>query len=194
MKIRDGGPVAVEVGTHDQFSAHLLVCRRGGAIFRQLEPLLRFEGFVPTAWAASKGGREDKLTVYRSRHNAYQRVLSVAYRPNSDRVDAFSPSQFNHGANISQILINGLVHLLIRGKARTTVLTSLSWRNPNMMDHVLASVLVEMGQVFAGRGGRLTVVIPEPRPKLVSLVEARDTLFRRYLRRLEEYWGSVPQH
>lgn len=182
--------ISIETGTHDQFAADLLVCRYSGNVFRSLEPSLEFKEFVSSFWAASLGGHERKLALYRSQDPNCRQVLAVAYRPNSDRPEAFASNRPPHGCNITMILLHGLWRLMQQGRTGTIVITSLSWRNPTMMDHVLASVLVECKQTPWMQRPSITLVLPSPRPELVRLFEGGYSIWRRYLLELEAFYSG----
>jgi len=147
----------------------------------EMAPYLTFDKYIPTQWAPSKGGHEQKLSLYSADHPKYRKVLAVNYSPKSNNPLAFSHSNCPHGCNTVRILFNGIYSLYEKGIITSIVMTPLSWRNPIMNDHIMASLFTEMHA--ASFVMTVIFVSLEPRPEIIKLYQRNYSLSNNYLSR-----------
>ncbi len=181
--------ISIETGSYLDFSADLLVCKKGGAIMQEMAPYIMFERYVSPSWPRSKGGYKQKLSLYISDHPKYKKILAVSYSPKSNDPAAFSPNNSPHGCNIFHILYNGLLSLILSDEIRSIVITALSWRNPNINDCVMASLLKEFCFLKNNFKASINFVSLEPRPILNELYGSGYSIWEEYLSKLTRYYG-----
>ena len=180
--------ITIETGSYINFSADLLVCRKGGTIMQEMAPHMVFEKYVSPEWPPSQGGHDQKLSLYISDHSQYKKILAVSYSPKTDNPNAFSPNNFPHGCNIMCILHHGLSDLILSGEIRSTIMTALSWRNPNINDCVMASLLKEFHFLQKYFQASISFVSLDHRPILNQLYCSGYSIWEEYLLKRWEYY------
>lgn len=182
--------ISIKTGNYSDFYADLLICKKNGAVMHEMKWCLTFDRYIAPEWPPSKGGHKEKATLYIANHPNYKKLLAVSYNPQSNNPHAFAVNNFSHGVNTLQIIDHSLFTLIRSGEVSTIVITALSWRNPEMLDHIMASLLKNFEFFEKSRKASITFVSLDSRPMLNELYRMKYSIWEEYLAKLTKYYES----